>query len=70
MAKARKRRAWWDALPADKRRKLREEQRREAAERMQRPMDSHTRQEDLACPGCGTDSTVGCLRADQPGTQQ
>lgn len=58
MGRQRKAREWWAAIPPAKRREIKERQQRAAGTR-RGPV--HHYQDDLACPECGTDSTVGCI---------
>lgn len=49
---------WWSALTPEKRAELKQ---RHAAEKARSGRMLHHYRDDLACPVCGTDSTVGCI---------
>lgn len=57
MGRGAKGRAWWSALPPEKRAELK---RRHAAQ-AGASVVTHHGLDDVACTACGTDSTVGCI---------
>lgn len=59
-SRGRKGTAWWRALSPEKRAELK---RRQASAR-----PTHHFRDDLACPACGTDSTVGCFATPKGAT--
>lgn len=48
--------AWWAKLPPEKRAALKRRQAGQAGN----AVVAHHYRDDMACPACGTDSTVGC----------
>lgn len=58
MGSGRKSRAWWTGLTPERRAELKQRQAAKATG-IVRPL--HHCQDDVACPACGTDSTVGCI---------